>query len=109
MLQSLLNQRVDAAVLTNISLSNLASQNSDAPVEVTEAFNPVINGEEVVSAGGFVFRRADNDLRAAFNEEFRRAHQDGRWLEAARPFGFSEDNLPPDDLTTERLCEASAN
>ena len=108
MLQSLLNQRVDAAALTNISLNDLVDQNPAAPVEVTEGFSPVINGKEVVSAGGFVFRRADDDLRLAFDEELRRAHQDGRWLKAASPFGFTEENLPPGDLTTAELCEAPA-
>ncbi|MQA12874.1 MAG: ectoine/hydroxyectoine ABC transporter substrate-binding protein EhuB [Pseudonocardiaceae bacterium] len=106
MLQAVINQRAYAAVLTNISLNRLVEDNPDAGVEVTEGFFPVINGEEVLSAGGFVFRDSDNDLRTAFNEELRSAHQDGRWLEAARPFGFTEENLPPEDLTTEQLCQA---
>lgn len=106
MLQAVLNQRAYAAALTNISLNRLVEDNPDAAVEVTEGFSPVIDGEEVVSAGGFVFRQGDGDLRTAFDEELRRAHQDGRWLEVARPFGFTEDNLPPEDLTTEQLCQA---
>ncbi len=105
MLQAVVNQRAYAAALTNISLNRLVEDNPDAPVEVTEGFNPVIGGEEVISAGAFVFRPGDDDLRTAFDEELRRAHQDGRWLEAARPFGFTEDNLPPEGLTTEQLCQ----
>lgn len=56
MLQAVLNGRVYAAALTNISLNRLVKDNSEAQVEVTEGFYPVINGEEVVSAGGFVFQ-----------------------------------------------------
>lgn len=107
-LQAVVNQRAYAAALTNISLNRLVEDNPDANVEVTEGFFPVIDGREVISAGGFVFRQRDDDLRRAFNEELRKAHQDGRWLKAARPFGFTEENLPPEDLTTEELCRTPA-
>ncbi|MBA3575279.1 MAG: transporter substrate-binding domain-containing protein, partial [Pseudonocardiales bacterium] len=65
------------------------------------------DGEEVVSAGGFVFRKDDTDLLAAFNQELRRIHDNGEWLRIVEPFGFTEANLPADDLTTEMLCSAS--
>lgn len=108
LLQAVLNGRVYAAALTNISLNRLVEDNPDAQVEVTEGFNPVINGAEVISAGGFVFRNGDNNLRMAFNEELRRIQQSGAWLDAAGPFGFTEENLPPQDLTTDQLCQAPA-
>lgn len=106
LLQAVTSGRAYAAALTDISLKWLASKNPDAGVEVTESFAPVQDGAEVVSAGAFVFRPADNDLREAFNTELQKAHQDGRWLAAASPFGFSEANLPSADLTTEQLCSA---
>ncbi len=106
MLQAVVNNRVYAASLTNISLNRLVDDNPDAQVEVTEGFNPIIDGAEVISAGGFVFRKSDADLRNAFNSELRRIHENGGWLEIVRPFGFTEENLPPVDLTTEELCEA---
>lgn len=106
MLQALTGGRADAAALTNISLNGLVERAPEAPVEVTEGFFPVINGQEQVSAGAFVFRSGDDGVRRLFNEELRRIHQNGRWLEVVRPFGFSEENLPPEDVTTERLCSA---
>lgn len=109
MLQEVTNRRVYAAALTNISLNRLVEDNPDAGVEVTEGFNPVINGEEVISAGGFVFRKADDDLREAFDQELRKIHENGRWLEVAQPFGFTEENVPGPDLTTVQLCRAPAN
>jgi polar amino acid transport system substrate-binding protein len=107
LLQGVTDGRVDCAALTDISLKWLTTElNPGAPVEVTAGFTPMADGEEVVSAGGFVFRQADNDLREAFNTELKALHDSGRWVEIASPFGFSEANLPADDLTTERLCSA---
>ena len=107
MLQAVTDNRVYCASLTDISLKDLVQKNPDAGVEVTEGFNPVEDGEEVVSAGGFVFRKDDTDLLAAFNQELRRIHDNGEWLRIVEPFGFTEANLPADDLTTEMLCSAS--
>jgi polar amino acid transport system substrate-binding protein len=107
LLQAVTSGRAYAAALTDISLKWLAGKNPNAGVEVTESFTPTENGQPVVSAGGFVFRQADNDLREAFNTELQRAQDDGRWLAAASPFGFAEENLPADGLTTEQLCAAA--
>jgi polar amino acid transport system substrate-binding protein len=107
LLQAVVDGRVYCAALTDISLNWLtAEQNPDAPVEVTPGFAPVVDGEELVSAGGFVFRQADTDLLEAFNTELAALHESGRWVEIASPFGFSEANLPAPDLTTEQLCSA---
>lgn len=106
LLQAVTDGRVYAAALTDISLNWLVKQNPGVAAEVTESFTPVIDGKEVVSAGGFVFRPADNALREAFNAELDKLHKGGKWVEIASPFGFSEANLPAPDLTTEKLCTA---
>jgi polar amino acid transport system substrate-binding protein len=106
LLQAVTSGRAYAAALTDISLKWLAGKNPNAGVEVTESFTPKEDGQDVVSAGGYVFRQADNDLREAFNAELQKAHQDGRWLTAASPFGFGDVNLPAGGLTTEKLCAA---
>jgi polar amino acid transport system substrate-binding protein len=66
----------------------------------------VINGEEVISAGGFVFRPGENDILEAFNTELTALHQSGEWLRIVEPFGFTQDNLPGPEVTTESLCSA---
>ena len=101
LLQAVTDGRVACAALTDISLNWLTQTlNPDAPVDVTPGFNPVVDGEEVVSAGGFVFRQADTQLREAFDAELTAIQQSGRWVEIASPFGFSEANLPAAGLTT---------
>ncbi|MGV0717910.1 ectoine/hydroxyectoine ABC transporter substrate-binding protein EhuB [Mycolicibacterium sp. XJ662] len=107
MLQALLGGRAYAGALTDISLRRMLADNPTAPLEVTEGFVPVVDGEKQIQAGGFVFRQGDDGLVEEFNTELEKLHSSGQWLEIVEPFGFTEDNLPPQDLTTEQLCEAA--
>ncbi len=106
LLQAVTTGRADAAALTNISLNDVVSKNPGAPVEVTAGFFPVIDGEELVSAGGFVFRQGEDDILQAFNTELKALQESGEWLTIVEPFGFTQDNLPGPDVTTESLCAA---
>lgn len=99
--------RVYCGALTDISLRHvLEQQGGGDDFELTEGFRPVIDGEEIIQCGGFVFRQGNDSLRQAFNEELQKLQESGRWLEIARPFGFTEKNVPPEDVTTEQLCQA---
>lgn len=104
MLQALQEGQADAGALTDISLHELAEQNPDADMEVTRGFTPNVQGEDRIQAGGFVFRAGDDDLVDAFDSELDRLHSTGEWLDITEPFGFTRDNLPPQDLSTEDLC-----
>jgi polar amino acid transport system substrate-binding protein len=104
LLQAVTSGRADAAALTDISLHTLVQQNAGAPVEVTKGFDPVIDGKTQLSAGGFVFRKDSDDLRNAFNDQLKKLHDGGQWLQIAQPFGFTQDNIPAPDLTTDKLC-----
>ncbi|WP_149360043.1 ectoine/hydroxyectoine ABC transporter substrate-binding protein EhuB [Lolliginicoccus suaedae] len=105
-MDAVINGRVDAFALTGVSLNHMANGRPDAPVEVTESFVAVIDGVPQIGAGGTVFRQDDEELRDAYNEELAAIKADEqRWLELMEPFGFSINELPPPDLTTEALCE----
>ncbi|MGW4590377.1 ectoine/hydroxyectoine ABC transporter substrate-binding protein EhuB [Amycolatopsis thermoflava] len=106
MLRAVTAGRAYCAALTNISLKWLVKQNPGAGVEVTPGFLPTKDGQPVVSAGGFVFRKDDTSLRDAFNQQLNILHDNGEWLRIAAPFGFDQSNLPPADLTTDKLCAA---
>ncbi|HVL85553.1 MAG TPA: ectoine/hydroxyectoine ABC transporter substrate-binding protein EhuB [Pseudonocardia sp.] len=106
LLQAVTAGRVDCSALTNISLNDVVSRNPSAGVEVTPGFFPVINGEEIISAGAFVFRPGEDDILDAFNTELAAIHESGQWLQIVQPFGFTQDNLPGPEVTTERLCTA---
>ena len=107
MLQALLDQRAYCGALTDISLRRMLADNPSAPLEVTEGFVPVINGQEQIQAGGFVFRKGDDELVEQFNTELKKLQDSGAWLDIVTPFGFTADNQVPDGVTTERLCEAA--
>jgi polar amino acid transport system substrate-binding protein len=106
LLQAVTAGRVDAGALTYISLNDVVQKNPGAAVEVTKGFFPVINGKEKVSAGAFVFRKGDDALLNAFNGELKKLQDSGQWLTIAKPFGFSEVNLPG-SITTQQLCSAA--
>jgi polar amino acid transport system substrate-binding protein len=103
--QALRDNRAYCGALTDISIKELLKQNPDAPFEITEGFVPQVEGKDQIQAGGFVFRKGETDLVEAFNAELDKLHESGDWLKIVEPFGFTEDNLPPDDVTTAQLCE----
>ena len=107
MLQALLDQRAYCGALTDISLRRMLQDNPTAPLEVTEGFVPTIKGKKQIQAGGFVFRKGDDDLVKAFNTELKKLQSSGKWLDIVTPFGFTEANQVPADVTTEKLCQAA--
>lgn len=100
------NGRADAFAMTAISLNVMAEENPDAGVETTEAFVQVIDGVEQVGAGGTVFRQEDTDLLEAYNESLGKTvmASEQAYLEVLGEYGFTAENMPPEDLTTEQLC-----
>lgn len=102
--QALQDQRAYCGALTDISLRQLIKDNPGASLEVTDGFVPVLDGKDQIQAGGFVFRKGEDDLLDAFNAELTKLHDSGDWLKIVEPFGFTEDNLPPEDVSTEKLC-----
>lgn len=103
--QALQDNRAYCGALTDISLRQLLKDNSGAPFEVTDGFVPKVDGKDQIQAGGFVFRKGETDLVEAFNTQLDKLHESGDWLEIVTPFGFTEDNLPPDGVTTAQLCK----
>lgn len=99
------NSRADAFAMTAISLNWMADNNPDASVEVTDAFVAVVDGVEQIGAGSTVFRQADTELLEAYNGELANITGDvDAYMDLVGEFGFTEENLPPADLTTEQLC-----
>lgn len=94
----------DAFALTAISLNWLAD-NSATDFEVTESFVAEIDDVKQVGAGGTVFRKKDTSLLDAYNEKLAEIISDPeRYLSIVGDFGFSEEELPPEEMTAEILC-----
>ncbi|MFI1187617.1 ectoine/hydroxyectoine ABC transporter substrate-binding protein EhuB [Streptomyces californicus] len=96
--------RIDAFLLTGISLRWLAKTNPDT--EVTEPFVPEVDGKQQFSPGGAVFRKGNEDLRDSFNRELKKIVSDrSRYVQLLEPYGFGESEIPPGDLRTADLCK----
>jgi polar amino acid transport system substrate-binding protein len=93
-----------AFALTAISLNWLADNTVDG-VEVTDSFVAEIDGVKQVGAGGTVFRKEDTSLLDAYNEKLAEIIADPeRYLSIVGEFGFTEEELPPAEMTAEILC-----
>ena len=98
------DERVPAGVLTRISLLDELRRNPGSGVEVTDAVEPVVDGRRIVPGAAFAVRLGENDMLAAFDRELTALQASSEWLRITEPFGFTRENLPPPDLTTETLC-----
>ena len=99
------NGRADAFAMTAISLNWMVENNPNAGVETTDAFVQEIDGVPQVGAGSTVFRKGDTALLEAYNEQLAEITADeSLYLDLVGEFGFTAENLPPADLTTEQLC-----
>ena len=103
-LEAVVAGRIDAFALTSFSLNYIAKTNPDAAVEVTEPFIPTIDGKEQIDCGGAAFRPNDKDLVKAFNTQLAKLKESGQLLQLISKWGFSEKNVPPDDISTQELC-----
>lgn len=98
--------RADVFALTAISLNWMKTNNSGAPVDVTESFVANIDGKPQVGAGATVFRTDDKELLEAYNAELAKITSDPqKYLDLVGEFGFTEEELPDPNLTTAQLCE----
>ncbi len=98
------DDRVAAGALTRISLLDVLRGNPGSGLAVTDAVEPVVGGRRIVPGAAFAVRFGEADLLAAFDRELASLQASGEWLRITEPFGFTRDNLPPPDLTTEALC-----
>jgi polar amino acid transport system substrate-binding protein len=79
--------RIDAFALTSITVRD---QVKNLPgFEATEGFIPVVDGEEQLGCGGFVFRFEDKEFRDAFNEELVAMKEADEILPLIEEFGFA--------------------
>jgi polar amino acid transport system substrate-binding protein len=97
--------RIDAFVLTGISLRWLARTNPQ--VEVTDSFVPEVDGKKQYSPGGAVFRKGSEELRDAFNAQLKKITSDpAQYVRLIGRYGFGKDTIPPASLKTADLCKA---
>jgi polar amino acid transport system substrate-binding protein len=104
LLRTVADERVAAGALTRISLVDVLRRNPGSGLEVTDAVEPVVEGRRIIPGAAFAVRIGEADLLAAFDRELAALQASSEWLRITEPFGFTRDNLPPPELTTDVLC-----
>ena len=97
--------RADAYAATGLTASNLAKK-SDKVELATDFVDPVIDGKEVRSWGGFNFNSDSTDLRDAFNAELVKFKKTDAWKEILSGYGFTPADIAGSTAkTTAELCK----
>lgn len=94
--------RADVFAMTAISLNQMASDLDS--VEVTEGFVQEIDGVLQYGAGSTVFRQNDTETLDEYNEHLAELKSSGELGDILGEFGFTDAEVPPEDMTTEALC-----
>lgn len=96
--------RADAYAATGLTASGLAGQSDK--VEVAGEFtDPVVDGEEVRSWGGFTFAEGNEDLRDAVNGALADFKKTDEWSTILTGYGFTQADVDGSGhKTTEELC-----
>lgn len=103
-IEAIVGGEADAYAAT--SLTVIALDEASPDVEAAQDFtDPVLNGEEVRSWGGFAFGPESHELRDAINEALLAFKPTGDWEDTLLDNGFSQiDALNSFKYSTERLC-----
>ena len=94
--------RADVFAMTAISLNQMASETEG--LEVTEPFVQEIDGVLQYGAGSTVFRQNDTERLDEYNEHLAELKSSGELGEILGEFGFTDAEVPPEEMTTEALC-----
>lgn len=94
--------RADVFAMTAISLNQMASETES--LEVTEPFVQEIDGVLQYGAGSTVFRQNDTERLNEYNEHLAELKSNGELGEILGEFGFTDAEVPPEEMTTEALC-----
>lgn len=92
--------RADAGGVTYFTAQNLAKE-SGGTVDVTD---PSKMPKDTLNWVGIAFRKSDTDFLADFNQAAAEYLGSEEMLAAVSKYGYTESNLPADDVTTEWVC-----
>jgi polar amino acid transport system substrate-binding protein len=96
--------RADAYAATGLTASELAKK-SDKVALAPDFTDPVIDGKEARSWGGFNFNKDSADLRDKFNEALVKFKKTDEWKKILESYGFTPADIKGStEKTTEELC-----
>lgn len=92
--------QADCFAFDDLSLRELAREHAET-LEVAEPFMP---DGRLPLIGAYCFAKTNEDLLPSFNNALRDLHESGDWGAMVAPYGLTEFNAPPEDLTVEQAC-----
>src|SRR5699024_1795542 len=98
-----LGGRADAFAMPAISLEQMSE--AAAGIEGTERFVQEIDGVLQYGAGSTVFRQNDTETLDEYNEHLAELKSSGELGEILGEYGFTDAEVPPEDMTAEALCD----
>jgi polar amino acid transport system substrate-binding protein len=99
--------RAEAYAATGLTASELAGK-SDAVELAADFTDPVIDGVEARSWGGFNFNKDSTDLRDAFDAALAEFKKTDEWSGILKSYGFTPEDIEKSTAhTTEELCSGA--
>jgi polar amino acid transport system substrate-binding protein len=98
--------RVDVIYFPDLEINTLVATANDSGIERVSPFTQILdaNGQQSWNYQALGFRKADTDLVDAVNQQIASQLSSGKLLEIIKPFGYSQNELPPADMTAAKAC-----
>lgn len=97
--------RIDGYATTSMVGETQLRTMQDPELERADPFEqPVVNGEIKYGIASFAVRKEDTDLLAEINKHLLEMRGKPEYMEILAKYGMTEADLPPPDMTTEKIC-----
>jgi polar amino acid transport system substrate-binding protein len=101
--------QVDVVGQQQIGLRATLKALNSPKVEYLDLSEPAVDksGAKAVGYGSAAFKKGDSGLRDLYNSWLAKSRDEGLLEKIVSPFGFTKRDLPPTDVTADKLCAAS--
>jgi polar amino acid transport system substrate-binding protein len=98
--------RVDVIYFPDLEVNTLLETSKDPNLERVSPFDQIMgaDGQPAWNYQALGFRQADKDLVEAVNKQIAALLASGKLLEIIKPYGYSQNELPPADVTADKIC-----
>ncbi len=98
--------RVDVIYYPDLEINNLIATTADPNLERVAPYEQIMdaNGKPSLNYQSLGLRKDDQDLVDAINKQLADMHTSGKLLSTLQPFGFTQNEIPPADVTAAQLC-----
>jgi polar amino acid transport system substrate-binding protein len=100
--------RIDIVYFPDLEVNTLLETANDPTLERVAPYEQILdqNGKPSWNYQALGLRKSDADLVAALNKEIAGLLSSGKLLQILQPYGYSQNELPPPDVSAASLCNA---